>query len=98
MFIKFSNSTIFLHKTKNKLQVGDQLLEVCGVNLRGCGKDQAVLVLQQVGNSISMKVQFNPLEFHSMQSLVSANTGTSKLKSSFLLWLIILLQFFAIII
>ncbi len=30
------------------LQVGDQLLDVCGINLRTCGKEQAALVLHQV--------------------------------------------------
>lgn len=46
------------------LQVGDQLLEVCGLNLRACGKERAALVLHQVGNTITMKVQFNPVEYH----------------------------------
>jgi C-terminal processing protease CtpA/Prc len=46
------------------LQVGDQLLDVCGINLRTSNKERAALVLAQVGNSIRMKVQFNPDEFH----------------------------------
>ena len=45
------------------LQVGDQLLDVCGLNLRTSTKEQAALVLTKVGNSIRMKVQFNPDEF-----------------------------------
>ena len=46
------------------LQVGDQLLEVCGINLRMAKYDQAAQVLQKVGNSIDIKVQFNPDKFH----------------------------------
>ena len=46
------------------LQVGDQLLEVCGINLRMANYDQAAQVLHRVGNSIDIKVQFNPDKFH----------------------------------
>ncbi len=46
------------------MQVGDQLLDVCGINLRTCGKEQAALVLHQVGNSVTMKVQFNPEDYY----------------------------------
>ena len=42
------------------LQVGDQLLEVCGINLRMANYAQAAQVLHRVGNSIDIKVQFNP--------------------------------------
>ena len=42
------------------LQVGDQLLEVCGINLRMANYTQAAQVLHRVGNSIDIKVQFNP--------------------------------------
>jgi membrane-associated protease RseP (regulator of RpoE activity) len=45
------------------LQVGDQLLEVCGINLRMANYDQAAQVLHRVGNSIDIKVQFNPDKF-----------------------------------
>ena len=41
------------------LQVGDQLLEVCGINLRMANFAQAATVLQRVGNSIDLKVQYN---------------------------------------
>ena len=51
------------------LQVGDQLLDVCGLNLRACGKERAALVLHQVGNTITMKVQYNPLDYQSIGSL-----------------------------
>ena len=42
------------------LQVGDQLLEVCGINLRMANYEMAAKVLHRVGNSIDIKVQFNP--------------------------------------
>lgn len=48
-------------------------MEVCGINLRVCGKEQAALVLQNSGNSITMKVQFNPGEYHSMLTLASSH-------------------------
>ena len=46
------------------LQVGDQLLEVCGINLRMANFAQAATVLQRVGDSIDIKVQFNPDKYH----------------------------------
>ncbi len=48
-------------------------MEVCGVNLRACGKEQAALVLQNSGNSITMKVQFLPGDYHSMLTLASSH-------------------------
>ena len=52
------------------LQVGDQLLEVCGINLRMANYDQAAQVLHRVGNSIDIKVQFNPDKYLDKYSLV----------------------------
>lgn len=52
-------------------------MDVCGVNLRACGKEQAALVLQNSGNSITMKVQFNPGEYHSMFALASEDDRVS---------------------
>lgn len=46
--------------TRAGLQVGDQLLEVCGVNMRSATNDFAATVLRQCGNSITMLVQYNP--------------------------------------
>ena len=34
------------------------------------------MVLHQVGNSISMKVQFNPVEYHSLHSIVGGSAGS----------------------
>lgn len=41
-------------------KVGDQLLDVCGINMRNCTYNQAERVLGQCGNSITMHVQYNP--------------------------------------
>ncbi|XP_036224350.2 disks large homolog 5 [Bactrocera oleae] len=51
--------------TRAGLQVGDQLLEVCGINMRSATNDIAANVLRQCGNSITMLVQYNPEKFHS---------------------------------
>ena len=53
--------------------MGDQLLDVCGINLRNCDKNKAVLVLQSAQKSITMRVQFNPEEYHSMLTLASSH-------------------------
>lgn len=42
------------------LQIGDQLLEVCGINMRNATYDLAANVLRQCGNSITMLVQYSP--------------------------------------
>ncbi|XP_014677291.1 PREDICTED: disks large homolog 5-like [Priapulus caudatus] len=46
------------------LQVGDQLLEVCGINMRSANYQLAKMVLLQCGDSISMKVQYNPDKYN----------------------------------
>ncbi|RWS03541.1 Disks large-like protein [Dinothrombium tinctorium] len=45
------------------LQVGDQLLEVCGINMRNATYTLAANVLRQCGDSIRMLVQYNPDKF-----------------------------------
>ncbi|XP_030555089.1 disks large homolog 5 [Drosophila novamexicana] len=47
------------------LQVGDQLLEVCGINMRAATNEIAANVLRQCGDSFTMLVQYNPEKFHS---------------------------------
>lgn len=42
------------------IQVGDQLLEVCGINMRSATYQLAANVLRQCGNSITMLVQYSP--------------------------------------
>ena len=45
------------------LHVGDQLLEVGGINLRTAKKSMAATVLQGAGKSVDIKVQYNPDKF-----------------------------------
>lgn len=46
------------------LQIGDQLLEVCGINMRNATYNLAANVLMQCGNSITLLVQYSPEKFH----------------------------------
>ncbi|KAJ8318863.1 hypothetical protein KUTeg_003954 [Tegillarca granosa] len=46
------------------LVIGDQLLEICGINMRTASKEQAAHILQQCGNNLSLLVQFNPEEYN----------------------------------
>ncbi|XP_076455476.1 disks large homolog 5-like isoform X2 [Babylonia areolata] len=45
------------------LEIGDQLLEVCGINMRNATHEHAVTVLRQCGENLSMKVQYNPEKY-----------------------------------
>ncbi|OQR78368.1 disks large5-like, partial [Tropilaelaps mercedesae] len=45
---------------KAGLQIGDQLLEVCGINMRNATYQLAANVLRQCRDSMTMLVQFNP--------------------------------------
>lgn len=45
------------------LEIGDQLLEVCGINMRSATYSLAASVLRQIGNSITMLVQFSPEKY-----------------------------------
>lgn len=42
------------------LQIADQLLEVCGINMRAATYEGASRVLRQCGNPITMLVQYSP--------------------------------------
>lgn len=55
-------STVTEHSLASQvgLQIGDQLLEVCGINMRSATYDLAAHVLRQCGNSITMLVQYSP--------------------------------------
>ena len=64
------------------LQVGDQLLEVCGINLRMANYAQAAQVLHRVGNSIDIKVQFNPDKYLDKYSLVERSDSEDEDESS----------------
>lgn len=42
------------------LQTGDQLLEVCGINMRNVTHDVVANILRQCGNTMTMLVQYSP--------------------------------------
>lgn len=73
------------------LVIGDQLLEVCGINMRNATHEHAVTVLRQCGDNLTMKVQYNPekymdrLEVSSttsiMSSVATSPTHSNKLSS-----------------
>ncbi|KAF8796408.1 Disks large like protein [Argiope bruennichi] len=48
------------------LQVGDHLLEVCGINMRSATYGLAANVLRQCTDSITMLVQYNPEKFREL--------------------------------
>jgi hypothetical protein len=50
------------------LQVGDQLLEFCGINMRSATYDLAAKFLRQCGNSITMLVQYNPEKYEELST------------------------------
>ena len=45
------------------LVVGDQILEVCGINLRTAKYAQAAQVLHRTGKTLDIKVQYQPDKF-----------------------------------
>lgn len=66
------------------LQVGDQLLEVCGINMRSATKDIAANVLRQCGNSITMLVQYNPEKYdgHNLEPESVTHSGSPTPRNS----------------
>uniref|UniRef100_A0A2M4A5W9 Putative membrane-associated guanylate kinase maguk n=2 Tax=Anopheles triannulatus TaxID=58253 RepID=A0A2M4A5W9_9DIPT len=52
--------------SKVGLHIGDQLLEVCGINLRKATYELAAHVLRQCGNSITMLVLYNPVVYNNL--------------------------------
>lgn len=52
--------------SKVGLHIGDQLLEVCGINLRKATYELAAHVLRQCGNSITMLVLYNPEVYNNL--------------------------------
>jgi discs large protein 5 len=55
-------STVNEHSLASRvgLKVGDQLLEVCGINMRSATYELAASVLRQCGTPITMLVQYSP--------------------------------------
>ena len=54
--------------SKVGLQIGDQLLEICGINMRLASYDIAARFLRQCGNSITMLVQYNPEKYEELST------------------------------
>ncbi|XP_069696680.1 disks large homolog 5 isoform X2 [Periplaneta americana] len=69
-------STVSEHSLASQvgLQVGDQLLEVCGINMRSATYQLAANVLRQCGNSITMLVQYSPDKYHELEGSVSSSS------------------------
>ncbi|ERL84448.1 disks large homolog 5 [Dendroctonus ponderosae] len=59
------------------LQIGDQLLEVCGINMRNATYNLAASVLMQCGDSITLLVQYSPEKFREMTEGAESLSGTS---------------------
>ncbi|XP_037785436.1 disks large homolog 5-like isoform X4 [Penaeus monodon] len=59
------------------LCVGDQLLEVCGINLRSATKQSASTVLSQCGTSVTMLVQYNPEKYQEAEGWVGSSSSSS---------------------
>jgi len=64
--------------SKVGLQVGDQLLEVCGINMRSATYQLAANVLRQCGNSITMLVQYNPEKYQELEGAESSTSSRSE--------------------
>ncbi|XP_044252659.1 disks large homolog 5 [Tribolium madens] len=59
------------------LQIGDQLLEVCGINMRNATYNLAANVLRQCGNSITMLVQYSPDKYNELEGSGSCSGSSS---------------------
>ncbi|XP_012942925.1 disks large homolog 5 [Aplysia californica] len=64
------------------LVIGDQLLEVCGINMRNANYDHATTVLRQCGDNLTMKVQYNPEKYNEHQDASSSTSINSSLATS----------------
>ncbi|RUS73670.1 hypothetical protein EGW08_018576, partial [Elysia chlorotica] len=66
------------------LVIGDQLLEVCGINMRNANYEHAVTVLRQCDDNLTMKVQYNPDKYtdHGGDLSSSASINSSSLTVS----------------
>ncbi|GFR82371.1 disks large homolog 5-like [Elysia marginata] len=57
------------------LVIGDQLLEVCGINMRNANYEHAVTVLRQCDDNLTMKVQYNPEKYTDHGADVSSSSS-----------------------
>ncbi|KAK8726700.1 hypothetical protein OTU49_010006, partial [Cherax quadricarinatus] len=72
-----SSVTINSLASQAGLCVGDQLLEVCGINMRSANKQSASTVLSQCGTSVYMLVQYNPEKYHEAEGWEGSSSGNS---------------------
>lgn len=64
------------------LVIGDQLLEICAINMRNATYDLAARVLQQCGNNLMMLVQYNPEKYNDNSgSSAASSTNISPINS-----------------
>lgn len=70
-------STVNEHSLASQvgLQIGDQLLEVCGINMRSATYQLAASVLRQCGSSITMLVQYSPDKYHELEGSGSCSSS-----------------------
>ncbi|KZC04634.1 Disks large like protein 5, partial [Dufourea novaeangliae] len=70
-------STVSEHSLASQvgLQIGDQLLEVCGINMRSATYQLAANVLRQCGNSITMLVQYSPDKYNELEGSGSSSSS-----------------------
>ncbi|CAH1793992.1 unnamed protein product [Owenia fusiformis] len=67
------------------MTVGDQILDVCGVNLRNANQEHATRVMQGLGDNITMKVQYNPKKYTDSEDSASGDVqsvGSSSIVNS----------------
>ncbi|KAL3877008.1 hypothetical protein ACJMK2_034768 [Sinanodonta woodiana] len=64
------------------LVIGDQLLEVCGINMRNATHDLAARVLQQCGNNLTMLVQYNPQKYNDIDDSTKALSSSPSVTNS----------------
>ncbi|KAG1674896.1 Disks large 5 [Nymphon striatum] len=63
--------------SRTGILVGDQLLEVCGINMRSATYQLAASVLRQCGDSITMLVQYNPDSKFSLKHFLNESCQSS---------------------
>lgn len=63
------------------IKVGDQIIEICGINMRTADYENAAKVLNQCGDSIQMLVQYNLDKFKEILALTECSDGTDSVDS-----------------
>lgn len=64
------------------LKVGDQLLEICGINMRSANKEAAASVLRKCGQTVYMKVKYNPDKFFMTNQQLNSQNNQSDYEQS----------------